>query len=79
MSSKSTIALAVAILLSTVSVAMSAPKHPVVPVLHRHETVAKRHVPPATYQSFGSVPSNVQPREPDYMRFQDRGLRDSQG
>ena len=79
MSWKTKITLAVAIVLSAVPAAMSAPKHPAAPVHHGNQSVVKRYVlPPATYQSFGSV-RRVEPREPEYMRIQDRGTWESQG
>jgi hypothetical protein len=78
MFSKSKLTFAVAIVLSAATAAVSAPKHSVAPAHHGHQSVVKRYVPPATYRSFGSVPS-VAPREPEYMRIQDRGLWESQG
>jgi hypothetical protein len=79
MSSTSRIALAVAIVLSTASVGMSAPKHSVHSVHHRHQIVAKPYHPPAVYRSFGFVRSSAQPREPGYIEFQDRGIREDLG
>jgi hypothetical protein len=57
--------------------AAGAPIRPQSVIVH-HQAAVKRYAPPATYQSFGSV-RRPQPREPDYMRFQDRGLRESEG
>ena len=49
MFSKSKITLAVAIVLSAASAAMSAPKHPVAPVHHGDQLAVKRYVsPPAS-------------------------------
>jgi hypothetical protein len=79
MSSKSKLTFAVAIVLSAATAAVSAPKHPVTPAHHSHRSAVTRYVsPPATYQSFGSV-RRLEPREPEYMRIQDRGLWESQG
>jgi hypothetical protein len=78
MLSKSNIAVgaAVAVVLSTASAAMSAPKHPVRPI-HHQQTVTKRYVPPAAYRSFGLVRGSVRPSEPGC--FQDQGVREDLG
>jgi hypothetical protein len=68
MYTKSKIALAVAIVLGTASVSVSAPKHPVHPLHQRHQAVVKQHVPPHAYayQRFG----HVRVPEPAYMEYQ---------
>jgi hypothetical protein len=76
--SKIAVGAAVAVVLSTASAAISAPKHPVRPI-HHQQTVTKRYVPPAAYQSFGFVRGSVRPSEPGYMRFQDQGVREDLG
>ncbi len=76
--SKIAVGVAVAAVLSTASAAMSAPKQPVRPV-HHQQTVTKRYVPPAAYQSFGFVPGSIRPSEPGYRRFQDQGVREDLG
>jgi hypothetical protein len=74
MSSKSKIALAVAILLGTASASVSATKHSVYPVHHRHQAVAQHHVPPPTYayRSFGFVRVPA----PGYMEYQTTTYRE---
>ena len=70
MSSKSKIALSVAIVLGTASASVSAPKHSVHPLHQRHQAVVKQHVSPPTYtyQRFGFV----RVPEPAYMEYQSR-------
>jgi hypothetical protein len=78
MSAKSKVALAVAIVLGTASASMSAPRHPVHSLHHRHHAVVKQHVPPSSsyaYQRFG----HVYVREPGYMEFQTRGIIEGEG
>jgi hypothetical protein len=78
MSSKSTTALAVAIVLSTASNALSAPKHRTHPTPQRHQA-AKRQVPPVAYGSFEAPVRRYVPRESGYMGYQDMGINDSLG
>jgi hypothetical protein len=76
MSSKSKIALAVAIVLGTASASVSAPKHRVHPLHQPHQAVVKQHVAPAyAYHRFGYV----RVREPDYIEYQTRGIWESEG
>jgi len=72
MSTKTKIALAVAIVLGTASASISAPRHPVHPLHQRHQVMVKQHVPlrAYAYQRFGYV----HVREPAYMEFQTRGI-----
>jgi hypothetical protein len=71
MLTKSKIALSLMLVLGTASVATAATKHPV-----RHQrTAVERQVPASAYQSYGSAGG----REPEYMRIQDRDLRESNG
>jgi hypothetical protein len=73
MLTKSKIALSLAIVLGTASVAMAAPKHPV----HRQQTTVERQVPASAYLSYGSARGKVS--EPAYMRIQDQDLKNSLG
>ena len=79
MSSKSTIALAVAIVLGTASNTLSASKHPAQPTHQGRQAVAKRNVQPDTYLSFEGPVRRYVPREPAYIGYQDMGIRDSLG
>jgi len=69
------IALSVALVLATASVAVAAPKqHPV-----RHQTPTVQQVPAGTYLSFASVRATNSVNEPAYMKIQDQGIRDGDG
>jgi hypothetical protein len=66
------IALSLALVLATASTAMAAPKHAV----RRHAATA-RHLPAATYLSFGSVRGPGRVAQPTYMTIQDIGIKDA--
>ena len=74
MSTKTKIALAVAIVLGTASASISAPRHPVHPLHQRHQAMIKQKLHVSlrayAYQRFGYV----HVREPAYMEFQTRGI-----
>ena len=74
MLSNSKIALSVALVLATASVAAAAPKHPV-----RHQTPTVQQVPTGAYLSFASASRTNSPAEPSYMKIQDQGIRDGDG
>jgi hypothetical protein len=88
MLTKSNIVLSVALILSTASAAMAAPKHPV----YRPNTAFQQHIPAGTYLSFDPVrstdpasqPSNISPRGLQRLErliedFQDIGFNESIG
>ena len=70
----SKIALAVALVLATASVAVAAPKHAV-----RHQTAVERQVPASALLSLGSVRSTGSVNQPLYMTIQDIGYREGNG
>src|SRR5215831_17007092 len=72
MLTNSKIALSVALVLATASVAAAAPKHPV-----RHQTPTVQHA--GAYLSFASASRTNSPAEPSYMKIQDQGIRDGDG
>ena len=84
MLTKSKIALAVALVLGTASIAIAAPRHAV----RHHTTRIERQVPALTYRSFGSESARLSYEsarptgsvaEPSYMKIQDQGIRDYLG
>jgi hypothetical protein len=70
MLTNSKIALSLALVLSTVSIATAAPKHAA-----HHRTTIHRQVPATAYLSFGAVRPTPSVQEPAYMRYQDQGIR----
>ena len=74
MLTNSKIALSVALVLTSASAAVAAPKHAV-----RHQTATERQVPASAYQSFASVPRMNSVNEPAYIKIQDQGNRDGEG
>jgi hypothetical protein len=72
MLTKSKIALSLALVLGTASVAVAAPTHSV----RHHSATIQRQVPANAYLSLGSVRPNASVNEPTYMRIQDQGIRD---
>ena len=84
MLTKSKIALALALVLGTASIATAAPRHAV----RHHTTRIERQVPASAYLSFGlanarlsygSARPTASVGEPAYMRYQDQGIRDYLG
>ena len=84
MLTKSKIALAVALVLGTASIATAAPRHAV----RHHTTRIERQVPASAYLSFGSANARLSygsarptgsVAEPTYMKIQDQGIRDYLG
>jgi hypothetical protein len=75
MLTNSKVALTLALILGTASIAAAAPRHAV-----RHQTTRiERQVPAPAYLSFGSVHPVRSVAEPTYMRIQDQGIRDYLG
>ena len=74
MLTNSTIALSVALVLATASVAVAAPKHPV-----RHQTPTVQQTPAGAYLSLASASRTNSANEPAYMKIQDQGIRDGDG
>jgi hypothetical protein len=72
MLTKSKIALSLALVLGSASVAIAAPKHHPV----RHQSTIQRQVPASAYLSFGAVRPTRTVQEPEYMKFQDQGIKD---
>ncbi len=74
MLTNSKIALSVALVLATASVALAAPKQAV-----RHQTAIERQVPARTYLSFAAVRSTGSVKESSNMKIQDIGFNESLG
>jgi hypothetical protein len=75
MLTKLTFALPLALGLGMASAAIASPKH----ADHNRLMSSTWQLPAAAYQSYGSVRDIGQLREPEYMRFQDRGVRNEIG
>jgi hypothetical protein len=71
----SNIALSLALVLGTASVATAAPKHSV----HHHLAAGARQVPSTAYRSYGSVRGTGQAYEPSYMSIQDQDWKNQIG
>ena len=74
MLTNSKIALSVALVLATASASVAAPKHTV-----RHPSTIARQLPANTYLSYAAVPATNPAKEPEYMKIQDRGVREYLG
>jgi hypothetical protein len=69
------VALPLALVLGMASAAIAAPKHADL----NQPTAAMRQMSLAAYQSYGSVRDAGQVQEPEYMQFQDQGVRNEIG